>query len=276
MQFLSILLQDILSGCVQFQCSSDVKHDGIYLTLEGVVNLQLGTGKSIVLMDAFYNSLKPIVLLNSTLELSSSGRLSAGISEFHFEYPLQCKKEPRVLYETYHGVYININYQLRCDVKRNFLAKSLQKVQQFCLQYKPTSNGRPNDQQQISPSQHIQFTINPESLLCNVRERITIPRFLLTGYLVSNELCVTQPLEGQLTLEYSEIPIKSIELQLLRVETCGSDEGFSKDTTEIQTIQIADGHICTKLNIPIYMLLPRLFTCPTLITKNFKIGNLYF
>lgn len=90
--------------------------------------------------------------------------------------------------------------------------------------------------------------------------------------------------------------IKSIELQLVRVETCGCAEGYSRDgnytwpcifhfnskwtqtksiivvpATEIQTIQIAEGNVCPKLQIPIYMTFPRLFTCPTLLSKNFKI-----
>lgn len=42
--------------------------------------------------------------------------------------------------------------------------------------------------------------------------------------------------------------------------------------TEIQNIQIGDGDVPQNINIPIYMVFPRLFTCPTLITKNFKIG----
>lgn len=64
-------------------------------------------------------------------------------------------------------------------------------------------------------------------------------------------------------------------MQLVRVETCGCAEGYSRDATEIQNIQIADGNICAKLQIPIYMIFPRLFTCPTLISKNFKIGMCY-
>ncbi|CAF4262462.1 unnamed protein product, partial [Rotaria magnacalcarata] len=32
-----------------------------------------------------------------------------------------------------------------------------------------------------------------------------------------------------LIVEESELPIKSIEVQLLRVETCGCAEGFSRD-----------------------------------------------
>lgn len=48
-----------------------------------------------------------------------------------------------MLYETYHGVYINISYGLRCDIKRFFLSKDLQKAQQFLVQYKPGYNACP-------------------------------------------------------------------------------------------------------------------------------------
>jgi len=43
--------------------------------------------------------------------------------------------------------------------------------------------------------------------------------------------------------------------------------------TEIQNIQIADGDVCRGVSIPIYMVFPRLFTCPTLSTNNFKVGE---
>jgi len=48
---------------------------------------------------------------------------------------------------------------------------------------------------------------------------------------------------------------------------------FAMTATEIQNIQVADGDVCRKLPIPIYMIFPRLFTCPTLATSNFKIGK---
>ncbi|KAI9588115.1 vacuolar protein sorting-associated protein 26C [Glossina fuscipes] len=258
---------ELLTGCVQFQCPVETKHDGIVLTLEGMVNLHLSNSKSVGLMEAaFYNSLKPITILNSTYELSAPGKLFAGVSEFHFEFPLACKKEPRILYETYHGIFIYINYQLRCDVKRSFLAKSLHKIQQFCIQYKRS----PSEAVKLT-NKEVHFSISPDSLQKNMKERITMPRFLITGKLERTEFCLTQPLKGQLTVQHTEAAIKSIELQLLRIETCGSEEGYAKDATEIETIQIADGNVCPKLDIPLYMILPRLFTCPTLITKNFKI-----
>ena len=84
-------------------------------------------------------------------------------------------------------------------------------------------------------------------------------------------------------------PIKSIGIQLLRVETTGWTENskkllfrstlkfylFEKPfklVTEIQNIQIGEGDVPRSISIPIYMIFPRLFTCPTLCTTNFKIG----
>jgi hypothetical protein len=73
-------------------------------------------------------------------------------------------------------------------------------------------------------------------------------------------------------LEKCAVPVRSVELQLVRVETCGCAEGYAREATEIQNIQIGDGDIPPMVEIPIHMVFPRLFTCPTLITTNFKIG----
>ena len=42
----------------------------------------------------------------------------------------------------------------------------------------------------------------------------------------------------QIKIESCEEKIKSVEIQLVRVETCGCAEGYSKEATEIQNIQI--------------------------------------
>lgn len=73
--------------------------------------------------------------MNTHLELMPSGKLPMGTTELPFEFPLICPKEPKILYETYHGVFVTIQYILKCDVKRSFLAKSVQKLQQFYIQY---------------------------------------------------------------------------------------------------------------------------------------------
>ncbi|KAF6122546.1 VPS26 endosomal protein sorting factor C [Phyllostomus discolor] len=121
----------------------------------------------------------------------------------------------------------------------------------------------------LTPSP-VDFTITPETLQ-NVKERASLPKFLVRGRLDSTSCVITQPLTGELVVESSEAAVRSIELQLVRVETCGCAEGYARDATEIQNIQIADGDVCRGLSIPIYMVFPRLFTCPTLETTNFKV-----
>ena len=42
-----------------------------------------------------------------------------------------------------------------------------------------------------------------------------------------------------------------------------SGESRAKEVTEIQNLQIGDGDVTRGVYIPIYMLFPRMFTCPT-------------
>uniref|UniRef100_A0A673SM15 VPS26 endosomal protein sorting factor C n=1 Tax=Suricata suricatta TaxID=37032 RepID=A0A673SM15_SURSU len=174
---------EVLSGVVVISGKDSIQHQGVSLTVEGSVNLQL-SAKSVGVFEAFYNSVKP-----------QKGKLTP------------------------------------------------------------------------SP---VDFTITPETLQ-NVRERALLPKFLIRGHLNSTNCVITQPLTGELLVESSEAAIRSIELQLVRVETCGCAEGYARDATEIQNIQIADGDVCRSLSVPIYMVFPRLFTCPTLETTNFKV-----
>ncbi|XP_059676525.1 vacuolar protein sorting-associated protein 26C isoform X3 [Gavia stellata] len=224
---------EVLSGVVVITSKDTVQHQGISLTMEGSVNLQL-SAKSVGVFEAFYNSVKPIQIINSTIEMVKPGKLPSGKTEIPFEFPLHMKGN-KVLYETYHGVFVNIQSQ----------------------------KGK------LMPSP-VDFTITPETLQ-NVKERASLPKFLIRGHLSSTNCIITQPLTGELVVENAEAAVKSIELQLVRVETCGCAEGYARDATEIQNIQIADGDVCRGLPIPIYMVFPRLFTCPTLETTNFKV-----
>ncbi|XP_071071072.1 vacuolar protein sorting-associated protein 26C isoform X2 [Dasypus novemcinctus] len=201
---------EMLSGVVVISSKDSVQHQGVSLTMEGTVNLQL-SAKSVGVFEAFYNSVK---------------------------------------------------YTLRCDMRRSLLAKDLTKTCEFIVHSVPQKG-------KLTPSP-VDFTITPETLQ-NVKERALLPKFLIRGHLNSTNCVITQPLTGELVVENSDAAIRSIELQLVRVETCGCAEGYARDATEIQNIQIADGDVCTSLSVPIYMVFPRLFTCPTLETTNFKV-----
>ncbi|KAK2583883.1 hypothetical protein KPH14_001157 [Odynerus spinipes] len=227
---------EIVAGLILLQTNSDIKHDGIFLTMEGSVNLQLSS-KNVGIFDAFYNSVKPIQLVQYTLDVSPPGKIPS--SRIPFEIPFELPLKPRgkkPLYETYHGVFVNIQYLIRCDIKRNFLAKDVSKSLEFIVEDK--FSAKPD-------KEHRRL----DSLYCKLSD----------------------PLKGEVVIEHCEAVIKSIELQLVRVETCGCAEGYSRDATEIQNIQIGEGNVCTNLPIPIYMIFPRLFTCPTLSTSNFKV-----
>lgn len=52
-------------------------------------------------------------------------------------------------------------------------------------------------------------------------QRGSLPKFLIKGHLDATNCVISQPLTGELVVENSDMPIKSIELQLVRVETCG-------------------------------------------------------
>ncbi|XP_015127412.1 Down syndrome critical region protein 3 homolog isoform X1 [Diachasma alloeum] len=254
---------ETVAGLLLLQTSSEVKHDGISLTMEGSVNLQLSS-KNVGIFEAFYNSVKPIQLVQYTLAVAPAGKIPSGKTEIPFELPLK-PRGSRTLHETYHGVFVNIQYVIRCDIKRSFLAKDVSKSLEFMVENKL---GLPKEIPVSSKT--VNFKIMPESLQ-NIRDRANVPRFCITGKINSVICKLSEPLTGEVVIERCETTIKSIELQLVRVETCGCAEGYSRDATEIQNIQIGEGNVCIGLPVPIYMIFPRLFTCPTLSTSNFKI-----
>merc|ERR1712173_349435 len=97
---------------------------------------------------------------------------------------------------------------------------------------------------------------------------------------------VDRPFEGWIIIEQSDQPIKSVELQFVRVETAWDpmkprdstksyNENDIREATEVQNIQIADGtggDIMRNIKIPIYMIFPRLFTCISTSAKNWKVS----
>lgn len=250
---------EVIKGAVVVNSKGELSHQGVTLTMEGSVTLQL-SAKSVGMFEAFYNSLKPIQVVNYSLDIAKPGKFPNGTTEIPFEMPLRAKSGKK-LYETYHGVFVNIMYTLRADMKRSLLAKDLQKVSEFLVEYVESEKVE---------QKPVDFTISPQSLE-NVKDRLNIPDFLVKGKIDSVNCSIMQPFSGELTVERSSATIRSIELQLVRVETCGCAEGYARDPTEIQNIQIAEGDVCRRTAIPIYMVFPRLFTCPTLSAGNFKV-----
>eukprot|EP00033_Pygsuia_biforma_P002785 GCRY01003075.1.p1 GENE.GCRY01003075.1~~GCRY01003075.1.p1 ORF type:complete len:298 (+),score=53.86 GCRY01003075.1:197-1090(+) len=254
--------EEQLTGFIVVNCKSGLSHQGISLSVEGSVSLQL-SAKSVGLFEAFYNNLKPVHLINYSVDVLQAGKLPGGETEIPFELPLQ-PIEGQSLHETYHGVFISVEYKLKVDMTRGALSKNLSKTVEFIVEEV--------DQHRKIKEVPVPFTITPDSLE-NVKKNSVnhIPPFRVSGQLKSAVCSVRRPLVGELVVEFSEAVIKSIELQLVRVETCSCADGYAREATEIQNIQVAEGDVCRKLVLPLYMVFPRLFTCPTLTTKTFKV-----
>jgi len=261
---------ELVSGCVVVSTKGALSHTGITLVMDGSVQLQL-SAKSVGLFEAFYNSIKPIQLLSYTIEIAKPGKFPDGTTELPFEFALE-PLQGQQLYDTYHGVFVNIQYNLRADMKRGMLAKDLQKSLEFIVEAVAPKQQTPTKKSTTVSAEKVSFTITPESLE-NVKKtsRKHVPNFKLSGTLDSATCNIDDPFTGAVNLETTEATIKSIELQLVRVETCGCADGYAKEATEIQNIQIAEGDIARGIDIPIYMVFPRLFTCVTVAAKTFKI-----
>lgn len=70
-----------------------------------------------------------------SLEIARPGRFPCGVTEIPFEAPVKPLLN-KVLYESYHGVFINIQYILKSVIKRNFLNKDIHKSLEFVIENK--------------------------------------------------------------------------------------------------------------------------------------------
>jgi len=259
---------DKVTGAVVVTTQGSMSHNGIKVTVEGSAALQL-SARSIGLFEAFYSSLKPVEILKYEFELSPGGTFQNGTTQVPFEFVLRPQPDKQ-LFDTYRGVYVNVQYMITVDMTRGMMAKNLKKTKEFMVGVDADSDFKKAvAEQQTAP---FAFKVSPDSLQ-NVKDssKKKIPDFLFEGKLAHTVCNVNSPFQGELSITRCAVDIKSIELQLVRVESCSYMEGEAREATEIQNIQIADGNVVRGLPIPLYMVFPRLFTCPTTISKQFKI-----
>lgn len=78
---------------------------------------------------------QPVQLMLNSFTLSKPGnKLPSGTTEIPFVFKLQ-GSGAKMLYETYHGVFINIQYFLKVEMKRGLLAKDVEKSCEFIVEY---------------------------------------------------------------------------------------------------------------------------------------------
>ncbi|KAI5660285.1 hypothetical protein M9H77_29078 [Catharanthus roseus] len=255
-----------LQGKIIIKLSSSISHQGIRLNVNGLVNLQVRGGSAGVI-ESFYGVVKPIPIVNKTIDVRPSGRIASGTTEIPFSLSLkdQGKENMEKFYETFHGGNISIQYLVTVDVGRGYLHKSLSTTMEFIVE----SEKGNLPEKPVSPDTVI-FYITQDT-----QRHMLLPELKSGGFRVTGRICsqcsLLDPLNGELTVEASPVPILSIDIHLFRVESILIGEKIATETSLIQTTQIADGDVSRGLTLPIYVMLPRLLTCPTIFAGPFSV-----
>ncbi|KAK9118060.1 hypothetical protein Scep_016153 [Stephania cephalantha] len=246
---------ELLEGKIILMLNSSISHQGVRITANGTVNLQVRGGSAGVI-ESFYGVIKPVHIMNKSVEVKPSGKLSSGTTEIPFTMVLKEKGKDDFerFYETYHGANISIQYLITADITRGYLHKSLSATMEFIIESEKDSlYKRPMSPEMVS------FYITQDTQRHPLLPELLSGRFRVTGK-IPTQCSLLDPLTGELTVEASAVPIRSIDIHVLRIESILVGEKY-----------VADGDVCRSMTLPIYVILPRLLTCPTISAGPFSI-----
>lgn len=248
-----------VQGVVVVHANKGWSHNGINMIVEGLVYLS-HANRGLV---GIGGDTRPTQILRNEVSVTAPGKVADGVTEFPFEFTI-APGSGQQLFESYHGVYVSVVYNMSVICERGVMKRTLTKDTEFLVEI-PTKVT-------ITDPAPITFNINPSSLE-NVGAKVisTIPKFSISGRLHRSKCPINQPLTGEVLIESAAAPIKSLELQLVRIETVNAEGKSTKEATEVQNIQIGQGDICRNFTVPLYMVFPRLFSCPSVSTPTFQI-----
>uniref|UniRef100_A0A7N2RC06 Uncharacterized protein n=1 Tax=Quercus lobata TaxID=97700 RepID=A0A7N2RC06_QUELO len=271
-----------LEGKIIVKSSSSISHYGVRLTVNGSVNLQI-RGGSAGIIESLYGVVKPISILNKSTEVRPSGKIGLGttetqyydfkngaaaallMKEFNLKIPFSMflrqpgKDNLERFYETFHGANISAQYLVTVDIIRGYLHKTLSATVEFIVESdKDDLLKRP-----VSPEMVI-FYITQDTQRHPLLLELKSGGFRVTGKM-STQCSLSDPITGEVAVEASAVPIYSIDIHLLRVESILLGEKIVTETSLIQSTQASDGDVCHNMTLPIYVILPRLLTCPTIL-----------
>ncbi|KAK9925742.1 hypothetical protein M0R45_023008 [Rubus argutus] len=257
---------ELVEGKIIVKSSSSISHYGIRIAVNGSVNLQVRGGSAGVI-ETLVGVAKPISILNKIVEVRPSGKIPSGTTEIPFSMSIRQPREDNLerFYETFHGGNINIQYLVTVDISRGYLYKSLSTTMEFIVE----SDKADLVERPVSPDMVV-FYITQDTQRHPLLPQLKSGGFRIIGKM-STQCSLSDPVSGELTVEASAIPISSIDLHLLRVESILLGEKIVTEKSVVQTTQIADGDVCHNMTLPIHVILPRLLTCPTVLAGPFSI-----
>jgi hypothetical protein len=105
-----------LEGKVVVDAYKGWQHQGVKLRVSGHVYLNTAA-KGVGIMDVLSTGIKPIVLLQEEIDIAPAGSFADGETSIPFEFAV-VPVSGQLLYESYHGVFLNIIYAIRVDCDR--------------------------------------------------------------------------------------------------------------------------------------------------------------
>jgi hypothetical protein len=208
------------------------------------------------------------VFMSKTITVSSGGKTVA-TDPLKFNFLLD-KTGHHPLIDAYVGVEFSVVYKV--TVRIVVSGKTVEGKAEFYCNV-PGSGIDPALGKRYVPQD---FNITPEGIAAAAKPGTKVPKFQFYGQISSTNCCFNEPFDGYLICKESELQIKSIEIQLVRVETFEDPEKpiekrLVQSATEVQNIQVADGNVMSDLQIPLYMLFPKIYSCSTYVGATFKI-----
>ena len=192
-------------------------------------------------------------------------------NQYRFKFPLtsdQCQEELSLIYESYKGAKVTVQYDLYAEATTNGKQFISNKKQIFVMV--PGQGINPKFGRKRA---NYQFTLT-QNKIDNIKvDKNALPTFNIECYLENINCCIDKAFNGFCTIKECSTEIKSIELQFLRNEKILNPEfqGVS-ETSEIQNLQIGDGDVIRNLEIPVFMIFPRNFCCANLENKDVSIS----
>jgi len=206
---------------------------------------------------------KIVTFFEKSIQVPTSGYLLKGANNtYPFKFPLIPDGNSK-FYETYHGVSVSVSYDLYAEVKT--MQKYTSKKTRIIINVPGSGIDKNFNKNYVS----YDFKMTPELIEKKDIPEKDMPKFLIDVHINTINCNIDSPFNGYIIVRNCSLPIKSLELQFLRCEKVISSGVV--ESSEIQNLQIGDGDVNKDIEIPLFMIFPRIFCCPTLIDKEAEI-----
>ena len=255
-------------GAVHITSKGNLSHNGIVVRAVGTISLQLPYKNA---FNGMGSRVKPITVMDLDVETLPPGKLPAGPTRVDFEFHITPTPGGAVgLVESYTGAFIHVEYMLHAEVKLGAFSKALKTAMELIVLV--PGQGVQSVQALQGPSA-FSFKLDRHSF----DESGGLPAALdpdldIVGSIVATVCDIAKMFEGTITVNRCLEPIASVELHLIRVEGVNVDGSTAFETSYVQTTQVAVGDVCREMPLLIWIRLPRVFSCPNLVTDVFLVG----